>query len=399
MNATLSDDRLHLFEVSSNPDSVDAEKGVIYGVSLITSGISARGHKVDHPEDKDQPDALKRKIDLEIDSTTLDQMLSCAKEKQKLPVKWNHKTGADAVSGYLKNFRIVGKKLVGDWHLLKSHERYKHALELASEMPESLGLSTSFRGKDEVKNGRAFARCKELVSADLVASPAANPDGFFHEVDSGAGGMANPSTTADATLENPEKQFSLGDVMAGLQALNGRLASIEERQTSFESALQEAAEQEEHEFEEEEENLAEFANGGEAIQYLSERLAGIEDAAEQAKVERAFATFEDKVETLTELNEQLLMENQVMAEAIAEFSERTGAQIAFRTSGDGDGYEHSLSIPEEGRDAPRTNFERKIRELEAQGKDEHEAFRFAIKADPRGYQKHLQEIGVMARNL
>jgi hypothetical protein len=50
-----------------------------------------------------------------------------------------------------------GNKLRGDWHLLKSHERYRHALELATEMPESLGLSTSFRGKDEHSNGRAFA--------------------------------------------------------------------------------------------------------------------------------------------------------------------------------------------------------------------------------------------------
>lgn len=396
MSATLLESRLHLFEVSSNPDSVDAEKGVIYGVSLITSGISARGHKVDHPDDKDLPDELKRKIDLEIDTTTLDQMLSCAEKKKKLPVKWNHKTGADAISGHLKNFRIVGKKLVGDWHLLKKHEWYEKALELASEMPECLGLSTSFRGKDEVKNDRAYARCTELVSADLVASPAANPDGFFHEVDSGAERMAKPSTPPAANSDTPEKEFSLGDVMAGLALLSGRLATIEERQTSFETALQEAQEFEE---EEQEEELAEFSNGAEAIQFLSEKLSGIEDAAEQARVDHAFSIFEDKVEKLTDLNAQLLMENEAMAEAIKEFSERTGGAISFKPAGDGSGYEHSLSIPEDDREAPRTDFEKKCRQFEAEGKDEHEAIRLAMKADARSYQRHLQEIGVMARNL
>lgn len=409
MNATLSDP-LRYFEVTSSIDSVDADKGIIKGVSLITSGLLARGHSVDHPEDKDLPEGLpRRKIDLEVDGTTLDQMLSCAEEMGKVPVKWNHKTGADAVSGYLKNFRIKGKKLVGDWHLLKSHERYSHALELASEMPECLGLSTSFAGKDEVVGERAFARCSRLVSADLVASPAANPDGFFEEgpvglVDSRGGDMANTNTAAGAANDPNAKEFSLADVMAGISALNGRFEQVEERMNNFEAVLEEAAQyeeaEEEHEFEEACEPT-EFSNGEEALQYLSEKLAGIEDAAEQAKVDRAFSVYEEKVETLLELNEQLALENAAMAEAIHEFGEQTGAVVSFSPSAEG-GYEHHLSgvsAAGDERRAPRTEFEARCRQLEAEGKDEHEAVRFAIKENGVRYQKHLQEQGIMARSL
>lgn len=395
--ATITLDPLRHFEGVSTISSVDSEKGVIYGVSLITSGISARGHQIDHPADKDEPEALRRKINLEIDKTTLEQMLSCAEEKKKLPVKWNHKTGADAVSGYLKNFRIEGNKLLGDWHLLKSHERYRHALELATEMPESLGLSTSFRGKDEHSNGRAFARCTDLVSADLVASPAANPDGFFEEVDSTGESMATQPTDsgADHDLNEP----SLADVLAGIHALNSRFESVENEIASFKEFQDAVLNQEFEEEEQLQDEINEFSNGEEALQFLAEKLSNIEDAKEQAKVERAFAAYDSKVEALVELNEQLAMENSAMAEAITEFTDATGAEVQFSAAPDGGSYEHSFSGLDDDRRAPRTEFEARCRQLEAEGKDEHEAVRFAIKENTGRYQRHLQEQGIMARNL
>ena len=398
MTATISRDPLRHFEGASSIASVDAEKGVIYGVSLITAGIAARGHQIDDPRDKDEPEALRRKINLEIDDTTLEQMLSCAEAKKKVPVKWNHKTGADAVSGYLKNFRIEGKKLLGDWHLLRSHERFAHALELAKEMPESLGLSTSFRGKDEHANGRAFARCTDLVSADLVASPAANPDGFFEEVDRAAESMANKPTESGAAHDQNEP--SLADVLAGIHALNSRFESVESEIASFKEFQDAVLSQEFEEPQYEEQDITEFANGDEALQFLAEKLSSIEDAKEQAKIERAFAAYDAKVEALVELNEQLAMENAAMAEAITEFTDATGAVVQFSAAPDGGGYEHNFSgLAEDDRRAPRTEFEARCRQLESEGKDEHEAIRFAIKENGTRYQRHLAEQGVMARNL
>lgn len=383
-------DNLYLFESAASSASVDAAKGIIYGVSLITSGITAKGH------------------DLEVDDTTLEQMLSCAEKKKKIPVKWNHKTGADAISGYIKNFRIEGRKLVGDWHLLKSHERYQHALELATEMPECLGLSTSFRGKDEEIGERKFARCSDLVSADLVASPAANPNGFFETgsglVDSSGKNMADKPNSTGAALESQEKNFSMADVMAGIAALNTSVQGLGERMTQFEAFQEDLLagleEGEEHEFEEadeDEEGLIDFSNGAEALQYLSEKLAGIEDAKERAQIERAFAAYDEKVETLLELNEQLALENQAMAEALKEFQEDTGREVRFSAGADG-GYEHSL--------AERHESGRKLTEFEAAvavhvkaGKAETDAINLARKENYGRYQKHLQEIGVLARSL
>lgn len=379
---------LRCFAVSTASPRVDATKGIIFGVSLITSGLIAKGH------------------DLEVDKTTLEQMLSCAEARpgKKLPVKWNHKTGADAVSGYLKNFRIEENKLVGDWHLLKSHERYAHAIELATEMPECLGLSTSFRGEDEVVGLKKFARCTDLVSADLVASPAANPDGFFEEaetppVDSSAGGMAKPSTTTGAAEQQPAKEFSLADVMAGITAINTRIDGLDGRINHFETILEQEPEEQEHEFEEQEEELTEFANGAEALQYLQERLAAIEGDKEQAQIDHAFSVYEDKVAQLIELNEQLVLENKVMAEAITEFTEKTGAKVTFSPGTEGEGYVHHLSVPHTDGRKPTTDFEVRVAELSAAGKEDTVAIREAMKEDPKRYQRHLQAIGVAARNL
>ncbi len=143
---------------------IDKENGIIHGVSLITGGIKARGH------------------DLEVDHTTLQQLFLCASKMGQVPVKWNHKTGADAVNGYVTNFWIDDDKLRGDWHLLQTHSQYQQALELAERMPKNIGLSAAFV-PPEILTGRDVgkARCEELISVDLVAQPAANPGGLLED--------------------------------------------------------------------------------------------------------------------------------------------------------------------------------------------------------------------------
>lgn len=263
---------------------------------------------------------------------------------------------------------------------------------------------------------RKYARCTELVSADLVASPAANPDGFFEEkipsVDSRANGMADNKQTNGASTSQ-EKEFSLADVMAGISQINQRIDGIEDKVTSFEAfqdnvihAFNEDPDDEEEEGGEDEggEEIAErharrteFANGNEALQYLHEKLSSIEDAKESAKVERAFAAYDAKVEALIELNEQLATENAAMAEALVEFQETTGREVQFSASADG-GYEHHLA--ETAPDGRRlTEFEARCKQFEKDGKSETDAITLAMKEDPKRYQKHLQALGVLNRNL
>lgn len=119
-----------------DPARVDSAQGIIYGVTIITSDVDAMGH------------------DLRVDRTTLDQVKECAEAMGQVPVKWNHRTGADAVNGYLENFRIAGGKLLGDWYLLKSHDRFQQAMEMATRMPGNVGLSAAFLGEDEKRGGK-----------------------------------------------------------------------------------------------------------------------------------------------------------------------------------------------------------------------------------------------------
>jgi hypothetical protein len=114
-------------------ERVDFDSGVISGVSVITSGVSARGHN------------------LEVDSKTLDQIKTCALSMKTVPVKVDHKSGAGEVCGYLNNFHLEDGKLKADWNLLKNHPRYGHIMEMAHRMPSNVGLSAAFMGKEEIE--------------------------------------------------------------------------------------------------------------------------------------------------------------------------------------------------------------------------------------------------------
>lgn len=232
---------IHTFQVKSKDAVVNANKGTIHGVSMITGDLEAKGHG------------------LQVDKTTLKQIYECAVGMGKVPVKTNHGTGVDAVNGYLHNFRIDGDKVRGDWVLLKAYPTTPHLMEMAEKMPESVGLSVAFRGDPELADGtpvyfdaelkqhytlkagqrmpvtagtKLFARCQELVSTDLVASPAANPDGMFsaRAVDSETEGMANPSTSP--AVSNPAAAEE--QVPAWAKALSDKIDTMADRLDAIE---------------------------------------------------------------------------------------------------------------------------------------------------------------------
>ena len=204
----------------NSAQKVDALNGVIHGVAVITSGVKARGH------------------DLEVDIKTLNQIKECAEKLGTVPVKWNHRTGADAVNGFLDNFRIEDSKLLGDWHLLKSHDRFAQAIEMAERMPGNVGLSAAFMGEDEMENGQKKARCSELISVDLVANPAANPSGLFEaKLPAAPTEFAGPVDTqamSEPFMDNQNNQASaaaepsMGDLLAAIQNLTERVAAQDE---------------------------------------------------------------------------------------------------------------------------------------------------------------------------
>jgi hypothetical protein len=197
-------------------DKVDTTNAIIRGVSVMTSGLVARGH------------------DLEVDGKTLDQVKTCAESKRQVPVKINHKSGAEAVCGFLTNFHLDGNKLKADWHLLKTHPQKDTILEVAERMPAGVGLSASFlppEKEEKTKSGKKAARCSELLSVDYVTLPAANPDGMFSaKVDSTQTATPNAMSFTPEQLEQIKGLLSeavapLTEKIDALEAQQGLLAN------------------------------------------------------------------------------------------------------------------------------------------------------------------------------
>ncbi len=163
----------HNFSLTFASESVDSVAGIIRGVAVATEGDILDGRR-------DPVSGLP----MAFDRRTLETLMSCAKTYGTgLKVKADHRSGIFAVTGYLKNFRINGRTLRADLHVLSTDENRAKLLEMAQSIPDTFGLSVSFSGPDEVINGRSMSRCEEIYSADLVSEPAANPHGLFERAE------------------------------------------------------------------------------------------------------------------------------------------------------------------------------------------------------------------------
>lgn len=204
------------FKAGFNGARIDAMEGVIRGVSVITAGVQARGH------------------DLWTDGTTLLQMKQCADRKGgRIPVKENHKSGVEAVCGYLANFEVDGSRLRADLYLLKSHPRREQYIEAAERMPEGLGLSAAFEPPtgDSFVAGKKMARCEDLLAVDLVTMPAANPSGIFSAktVDTLNSAMTAPTNQPAQTVEQMLAALtqSVAELKTSLDTISSKVDGME----------------------------------------------------------------------------------------------------------------------------------------------------------------------------
>lgn len=213
---------------------VDKDNHIIYGVALMTGELTAEGHE------------------LEVDDTTLNQVLSCAKKTGKIPVKLNHGAGIENLNGYIDGATAFkeGNKIRGNWHLLATHDETAKMEERAEKQPETFGMSAAFKGggevlKDGAKKGKKAARCERLLSVDCVTQPAANPDGLFSaKVDTGKKAMPkdNTNTTTPADLDGaPAWAKSLIAKVDQLEASNNELREALSQQQPAEISLEELA--------------------------------------------------------------------------------------------------------------------------------------------------------------
>ena len=175
---------------------------IIEGVSIISVG-EAKGHG------------------LFVDDITLQEVKACAESYAGgVKVNLDHGAGIKDIVGFCDNFRIVGEKLVADLNLLETAEKRAYVLEIATRMPDTFGISIAFSGPVRERDGRSFASCTELYSADLVQTPAANPTGLFSftakSVDTSAKEMIDDKNKME---DGAEDTVSIADIIERLSAL------------------------------------------------------------------------------------------------------------------------------------------------------------------------------------
>jgi hypothetical protein len=176
---------------------------IIEGVSVISVG-EAKGHG------------------LFVDAQTLREVKACAETYAGgVKVNLDHGAGIRDIVGFCDNFRIIGEKLVADLNLLQNAERREYVLEIAEKLPDTFGISIAFSGPVREIDGKRFASCEELYSADLVQTPAANPTGLFSfeakAVDKNLTNMEDEKNQAEEIVK--EDEIDISDILSRLSAL------------------------------------------------------------------------------------------------------------------------------------------------------------------------------------
>jgi len=174
---------------------------VIEGVSIISIG-EAKGHG------------------LYVDETTLMQVKECAESyKGGVKVNLDHGAGIKDIVGFVNNFRIVGKQLLGDLNLLETSPMRDYVMEISSKLPDTFGISIAFTGPIREVEGLAFASCTELYSADLVQTPAANATGLFSFTAKQVDSFSKQMEDATIEIEPKEDEVSIANIVSRLAAL------------------------------------------------------------------------------------------------------------------------------------------------------------------------------------
>jgi hypothetical protein len=189
---------------------IDAEAGIIRGVSLITKG-PALGHGV------------------MIDDKTLEQVKTAAEQYAGgLKVKLNHSGGAGDIVGYIDALRISGEKLLGDLHLLQTSPHRAYILEIAERIPDTFGLSIAFSGPSEKSTDKltTLQRCSEIYSVDLVSEPAANPNGFFARKLEQLQTAPEPKAKLE-TMNDEMKEAIQGMIQSAMMGMTEKVAKLE----------------------------------------------------------------------------------------------------------------------------------------------------------------------------
>jgi hypothetical protein len=188
-------------------------KGGRYGAGLIRDvSVITRGEALGH--------------DAWCDGVMLAQVADAINAtEQGVKTRFTHPSmsgdGLGRYTGRMANARVVGDQVLAEQHFAKSAHKTPdgdlaaYLMNLASEDPQAYGMSIAFRRDLEAEEeftaehgDREFAspdpkntnhyehvRVAELTAVDAVDTPAANPDGLFHQM---GAGKVNVALEADS---------------------------------------------------------------------------------------------------------------------------------------------------------------------------------------------------------
>jgi hypothetical protein len=183
---------------TANASEIDREGGM-YGFGVISgASIITRGEALGH--------------DLWVDADFLSDVTAAGNAKHTgLKARFTHpglsSDGLGTYLGKVHNLRTEGDQVLGDLHFQESATKTPdgnladYVMQLAEDAPEDFGISIVFdhdiaaselhtlentqggrfvSPDEDNKNNYPHARLQQLRAADVVDSPAANPDGLFH---------------------------------------------------------------------------------------------------------------------------------------------------------------------------------------------------------------------------
>lgn len=193
--------KTNYFTALSTP-TVDPEKGVIRGASLISMG-NARGHF----DDKGRQ--------VIVDEVTLEQIFKQCKKLGTVKVKADHGSGVFEIVGWADNFCLTADKVLADLHLYESEPNRPRLLEIAEKNPTHMGISMEFTGADQARGTVCLSRCDEVIAAAIVDDPAANSSLF-----SAIPPEPEPNKTMEpeTTPETPDKYEELSSKFDALSS-------------------------------------------------------------------------------------------------------------------------------------------------------------------------------------
>ena len=183
---------------TANASEIDREGG-LYGFGVINgASIITRGEALGH--------------DLWVDADFLSDVTAAGNAKNTgLKARFTHpglsSDGLGTYLGKVHNLRTEGDRVIGDLHFQESATKTpdgnlaEYVMQLAEDAPEDFGISIVFdhdaaaselhrlenthggrfvSPDEDNRNNYPHARLQQLRAADVVDSPAANPDGLFH---------------------------------------------------------------------------------------------------------------------------------------------------------------------------------------------------------------------------